>query len=164
MIKLFYYNNVSKFFVDSIDFSNIQINDLETSIFQIYTKHGYKVESTVEHLWILVNGKMIPFELESLNNDDLSVIYSAVISPNNAKEFSRQNGIIYYINPKEKPHLHFPHVHAKDNGDTISISLRNYSVTGSFKSRSKQKEAVAFVKKNKRKLLKEWNSIMLQLN
>lgn len=160
MLKLFYYNNVSKSFVDSIDFSSIQIKDLETSIFQIYKEHGYKVECNTEHLWILVNGKLIPFEKESLNDENLSVIYSAVIPPNNAKEFSRLNGIIYYINPKEKPHLHFPHVHAKDNEETISISLRNYSVTGSFKSRSKQKEAVTYVKINKRKLLKEWYKIM----
>lgn len=160
MLKLFYYNNVSKLFVDSIDYSNSQINDIETSIFQIFKKHGYKVECDIEHLWILVNGNLIPFEMESLNDENLTVVYSAVIPPNNAKEFSRQNGIIYYINPKEKPHLNFPHVHAKDNEDTISISLRNYSVTGSFKNRSKQKEAVAFVKTNKRKLLKEWNTIM----
>lgn len=113
-----------------------------------------------ENLRMLADEKLMPFDYQQLESEDCVVVYLNAIAPNNAVEFTRKNGIVYYINTSEKPHLNYPHVHARYSGDTISISLIDFSVVGRFKSKNKQKEAIGFVETNKLDLMELWKSII----
>ncbi|MBR0414262.1 MAG: DUF4160 domain-containing protein [Clostridia bacterium] len=108
---------------------------------------------------MIKEGKWLPFD-ENLLEDNTEIVFSEVAVPQNAVEFARQDGLVFFFQTSEKCHLFFPHVHVSYSGETIQVSLKDYHCEGNFKTPSKQKEAKKYVKKNKEKLLKEWNRIM----
>ena len=66
-----------------------------------------------------------------------------------------ENGIRYILHTKELRHT--PHVHARYQGQEISIDLFTFKVTNSFKNPKKEKEAVDYVKSNRDKYLQLYN-------
>lgn len=137
---------------------NQTVEQLAGTIFQLLADNGHTVSHDIQKLQIFHDGSYLPFTKENLRLlGNLTVFYSNVIALNNAREYDRLNGISYYFNSSEKPHLHYPHIHAHYSNDDICISLKDFSVEGSFKTPAKQKEAVEYVKSHRRKLLKEWH-------
>ncbi len=158
MIYLRYIDNFKKILINSVEYSEIIEEDVTEAIKMHYKKGGYSVEDK-ENLYIIKDGKWLPFD-ENLLEDNTEIIYSKVVIPQNAIQFARQDGLVFFFQTSEKCHLFFPHVHVEYSGETIQIALSDYHCEGSFKNPSKQKQAVKYVKKNKKNLLKEWNRIM----
>ena len=94
-------------------------------------------------------------------SDDSTIVYLDIVSPNNSGEFDRENGIIYFFHTSENGHLLYPHIHAQYAGDEICIYLKDYRIIGKFESRTKQKEAIEYVKKHRKAVSREWNRIMM---
>lgn len=65
------------------------------------------------------------------------------------------DGISYFFHTKELRHT--PHIHAKYQGEEISIEILTLKVRGSYKNRKKQSEAIKYVKNNTSRLLAEYN-------
>lgn len=66
-----------------------------------------------------------------------------------------KNGIYYFYHTNEKGHV--PHIHARYQGEEISIEILTLNVRGQLKNKKKQKEIIEYVKCNKKKLLKDYN-------
>lgn len=67
------------------------------------------------------------------------------------KTLDETNGIRYFLHPKETNHS--PHIHAKFSGEEISIYLITGKIEGSFKSKTKMKQAQKYVNDNKEYLM-----------
>ena len=65
--------------------------------------------------------------------------------------YATVNGIKYYVHSNENGIT--PHIHARYQGEEISIDLLTFDVTGSFKSKTKMKEALQFTKKDRLSLI-----------
>lgn len=160
VVTLIYMDNVNRVTVGTIEVKrSISIEEFTKEVIDTFVSHGY-VEPTIDDLHILTN------EWRSFDPDYLlgetqaTIVYSRVIALNNAYEICRKDGLVYYINTSEKPHLEYPHVHVKCSGEEISISLTDFAITGSFKSNSKKRIAKKFVEKKHDDMLKEWHRII----
>ena len=67
----------------------------------------------------------------------------------------QKNGITYFFHTKELRHI--PHIHARYQGEELSIEILTLKVRGSYKNHKKQKEAVNYVAANANRLLIEYN-------
>lgn len=85
---------------------------------------------------------------------DLDTIHIHFIS-GIGEGYSRVNGIIYYIHSNEDAHT--PHIHAKYQGNEISISLLDYTVKGKMKNPKKEKQALDYVKLNRESMVDFYN-------
>lgn len=162
MTTLVYLSNTCKERVAEVDLSKVASSDLIRTILKEYQKNSYLNATNAKKLYVKIGEHLTLLDkLDNLTNAD-EIVYSDVIAPQNAAEFERKNGIVYFFHSSEKPHLNYPHVHARYGEDTISISLRDFTVIGSFSSKKKQKEAVEYVKnkQNLTRLKAEWNRIM----
>ena len=162
MTTLVYLSNTCKERVAEVDLSKVASSDLIRTILKEYQKNSYLNATNAKKLSVKIGEHLTLLDkLDNLTNAD-EIVYSDVIAPQNAAEFERKNGIVYFFHSSEKPHLNYPHVHARYGEDTISISLRDFTVIGSFSSKKKQKEAVEYVKnkQNLTRLKAEWNRIM----
>ena len=162
-MTVIYIDNVNRLSLEDVQELDLNqtVEQIAETIFQLLADNGRNVPRDVQKLQIVQNGSYLPFAKENLQlSGNMTVLYSNVIALNNAREYDRVNGICYYFNSSEKPHLHYPHIHAHYSNDVICISLKDYSVEGSFKTTAKQKEAVEYVKSHRRKLLKEWHRTM----
>ena len=153
-------NNVIGNIVKEIDIASVNHDTIVSDFLQYFEEAGYFVKNGIESLQIIKNNICYPFDVDLIDDEEISIVYSEIVKPDNAKEYNRENGIIYYINTSEKTHLEFPHVHAKYSGETISISLIDYSVIGKYRTRNKQKEAVEYIKRHHQPLIDMWNEIM----
>ena len=86
-------------------------------------------------------------------NESVSVKF--VIGLPGGGEFASENGIHYLYHTKELRHV--PHIHARYQGEEISIEIISLKVRGKLKNKKKQAEAVDYVDANKTKLLQEYN-------
>ena len=84
-------------------------------------------------------------------SDNLKLFY---IPLGGGKGIDEQNGIRYYFHSDESGHS--PHIHAKYQGDEISIFITTLKIRGSFKNKKKEKEAKEYVCNNKEKLLNDF--------
>lgn len=162
MTTLVYLSSTCKERVAEVDLSKVASSDLIRTILKEYQKNSYLNATNAKKLYVKIGEHLTLLDkLDNLTNAD-EIVYSDVIAPQNAAEFERKNGIVYFFHSSEKPHLNYPHVHARYGEDTISISLRDFTVIGSFSSKKKQKEAVEYVKnkQNLTRLKAEWNRIM----
>ena len=66
-----------------------------------------------------------------------------------------KDGIYFFLHTKELRHS--PHVHAKYQGETISIDILTLRVHGKFKNKKKMREAVEYVKAKQEELLEQYN-------
>lgn len=145
----------------------ISEKDIHTALMQKFQELGCVVEHGRGYLCMKQEKELIPFDEKRLLSDDVTVAYLDIVKPDNAREFGRKNGIVYYFGSDESKHLYEPHIHARignldDEGvEVIRISLKGFSIDGKFKSHKKQKEAVGYVKANITAIKKMWNDIIV---
>lgn len=168
MIKLFVFNNVCRKEVGQVSLQElISEKDIHTALMQKFQELGCVVEHGRGCLCMKQEKELIPFDDKRLLSDDVTVAYLDVVKPDNAREFERKNGIVYYFGSDERKHFYEPHIHARNGGpkdagvEKIRINLENFSVTGRFKNLKKQKEAVGYVKANITAIKKMWNDIIV---
>ncbi len=90
-----------------------------------------------------------------INNNGLSGNLTLFFIPlGGGKGIDEQNGIKFFVHSDESNHT--PHIHARYQGEEISINIRTLAVKGSFKNMKKQKEALKYVKDNKEKLISDF--------
>jgi hypothetical protein len=68
----------------------------------------------------------------------------------------KEDGICFFYHTKELRHA--PHIHAKYQGEEISIDILTQKVKGKFKNKKKQRQVVDYVIKNQQRLLDEYNN------
>lgn len=127
---------------------------------QKFEENGCVRERGRGHLCVKRETEWLPFDVELLRSDNVCVAYVDIIKLDNAYEYCRENGISYFFHLSEASHRPFPHIHARYSGEEISIFLNNLKVEGKFGSKTKQREAVEYVKSHKDDLLQEWFRIM----
>ena len=161
MIKIIYFDNFSRETVCTVKKAELLAKEnVEQTLLEIFSLHRYSFEREKASLYIRYNGEIKPFSLPLLSDEECSeIIVSMVVAPQNAQEFARENGIMYYFHTAEQSHKCFPHIHAEYSGETISIYLNDFHTVGEMKNK-KAKEAVAFVRKNAKSIKAEWNKIM----
>lgn len=169
MITLKYMNNVKRQTVGEINIpQDLSQEEIVTYLLALYQNAGYEGAIESQKLYVVSADKgLIP--LSSVDNieKDATVIYSAVIAINNAVEFDRVNGTVYYIGSDEKKHFYEPHMHARigdpndKGGEKIRINLKTFAVKGKFKSRKKQREAIQYAKDNIDRIREVWNKVMV---
>ncbi len=162
MIKLYKATNVYRGEVGAVDSHQIlQAENITDALYQEFQKYGCNVTDPNCCLKIKKEDGFIPFDEKLIStNQDITVACFCIIKLDNAAEYARENGIVYFFHTSEKSHLKYPHIHAEYSGEQIKISLNNFQVEGRFKSLQKQKEAVKFVKKNFEAMRREWFRIM----
>lgn len=158
MIELYYNTNTYRKQIAEIELEEIGTSNPSDVLLKIYQESGYPKATDEKKLYAVADGTHIRFnEVQSLENVSM-IYYADVVAPQNAVEFRRENGIRYFFHSSEKPHSHFPHVHAEYAGEEICIGLKDCSIAeGRFESRKREKEAVVFVKGNIDELWKTWN-------
>lgn len=102
---------------------------------------GYWLDSNIQ-LYKLIDY----FELKTIHINYISGI---------GEGYAKVNGITYLVHSNEDAHT--PHIHAKYQGDEISISLLDYSVKGQMKNPKKEKEALNYVKKHRESMVGFYN-------
>lgn len=158
MIELYYYTNTYRKQIAEIEPKEIDVSNPSGTLLKIYQESGHPRATDEQKLYAVADGAHIQFsEVQNLENVS-RIYYADVVAPQNAVEVSRENGIRYFFHSSEKPHSHFPHVHAEYAGEEICIGLKDCSIAeGRFESRKREKEAVVFVKGNIDELWKTWN-------
>lgn len=133
--------------------------DVEEAILRIFQNFGKSNAVHREKLLLDVGNGLTSFDKLLLSQGSATIIYSDVIAPENAYEFGRENGIVYYFHTQEKNHLFDPHIHAKYSGEELRIRLKDFSYDGSLKSPAKIKEAINYVRNHLKDIRAEWNRI-----
>lgn len=67
-----------------------------------------------------------------------------------------EDGIVFFYHTKELRHI--PHIHARYQGEEISIEILTLNVKGKFKNRKKQRKAIDYVSNHQVSLLEEYNN------
>lgn len=161
MIKLFLFNNLRREEVGQVSLQEIRSEkDIPVALMHRFQELGCVVQPGRGSLCIRQGRELIPFDEKLLLDDDVTVVYLDIIKPDNALEFDRKNGISYFFHTSEKGHRGFPHIHARYSGEEISIYFKDFDIIGEYKSKTKQKEAVGFVRDHKKELIREWNRIV----
>lgn len=101
----------------------------------------------------ITNENILQFVVDKI----LIIKYRNIVTPNGAKFYDYFKGINYFFHSSETQHLNYPHVHAKYNGEVISISLTNFTVVGRFSNKQKMNQAIKYVIKHKEDLMEKWH-------
>jgi len=67
-----------------------------------------------------------------------------------------EDGIVFFYHTKELRHV--PHIHARYQGEEISIEILTLNTKGQFKNKKKQRKAIHYVSENKLSLLDDYNN------
>jgi len=164
MIKLIYVSISCKKLFCTIEKEKInRKSGFLKNVLKIYQCNGCYKAVDVEKLYFR-NHKQSIMKLRDFGNitEDTEILYiEHIIIPYSAVEFNRENGIIYYFNTSEKNHSKYPHIHAKYQGDEISVYFETLKVEGHLKSPKKEKQVISYVKNNLEVLYEEWNRIIM---
>lgn len=162
MTELEYLSNVVKKDIGMISLSEAETYEVALhQILEYYKNAGVNVDEKGEYLYIFANDKLIPFsESNWLLSIDNKIIYSDIVAPNSVYSFHENDGIRYFFHTGESSHLYYPHVHAENGGDEISINLRNFQIKGKFSNNKKQQIAVRFVRDNQKKFMQAWDALI----
>lgn len=161
MVKLFLFNNLRREEVGQVSLQEIRSEkDIPVALMHRFQKLGCVVQPGRGNLCIRQGNELIPFDEKLLLYDDVTVVYLDIIKPDNVLEFDRKNGISYFFHTSEKGHRGFPHIHARYSDEEISIYFKDFDIIGEYKSKTKQKEAVDFVRDHMKELIREWNRIV----
>ena len=162
MITLSYVDNVKRLIVGKIRIQEITQNENVTQIIlEIYQKAGYIKADNPEKLYIRTTTNDVrPFLQGQTLEDHCRIDYVNIVPINNAVEFARKDGIVFFFHTSEHGHQNNPHIHAKYSGDEISIYFSDLHIVGHMKSSAKQRMAITYVKENLREMLDEWGKIM----
>ena len=158
MIKLIYMNNIQRKLVKEIRIEELKNHiDVQTSILKIFKDVGY--QNAVDREKLLVFNQNRGEKLKSLVNisgENITICYAGIVIPKSVAEIERKNGIIYYFQTTEKCHEFNPHIHAKYQGEEVSVYLKTLKIDGRMKNRKKLKEIVEYVMKHREELLEKW--------
>lgn len=151
-------NNVKKVKLAAVSYN---LNDTAETIFpqiiDTLNNSSHTFDDNKGRLYILKSNGIFPFnESVILDEKQINVIYSEIVALNNAAFYEENDGIVFFFHTNEKNHMYQPHVHASYDGKTISISLKDYTITGDLKNHKKNKSAINFVKNNADDLLRFW--------
>lgn len=157
MVKLRYRNNIN--LTDIGEISVEELNSLKDSIqaiLQLFQDSGHKCILGIDMLYVYQAGKTLPLDEVKELQDDAVITYYDILPLNNAAKYDRKNGILYFFHVSESEHINHPHIHAKYAENEISIYLRDFHVVGTLKNKSKQKEALSYVKDHLDDILLKW--------
>jgi len=159
--KIIFVNNVVRKDVGMIDYTFSSTGkDLILDIEQVLDHAGHPFNTEKGKIYLKREDKLILLDKNTVfNSENLSIIYSEVISIQNAVRYDEIDGVVLFFKTEEHTHLYFPHIHARYAGEEISISLIDYQVIGHFKTHKKVKSAVEYVQKNIDGLYREWERI-----
>lgn len=142
---IMYINNVSKKTVDTIFYKHLDsVSSILPEVLKNLEKSGHPFDAEKGRFFIYTQLQLLPIDsIESLDCNDITIIYSEITSLNNAVRYYEDGGIVFFFHTNEHNHKHFPHIHASYGGDEISISLVDYQVTGSFKNCKKRERQLS---------------------
>lgn len=159
-VILMYVDSLHKQKVAELELS--QLNDadnLKIKLIEVFQQAGVVDAGDPAHLRVCINNKLVPLTDALLLKGNETIIYSDIVAPQGAYVYDREDGIDFFFHTSENDHLANPHIHARYAGEEISIYFSNFKVIGEFKSKKKQKQAVAYVQTNLDKLQKQWENI-----
>lgn len=161
MVTLYYINNVKKTEVCQIAISDISDSASPVEfVLDRFRDEGFDANDP-SRLYVHSaekNGLYFNNNEYSLKSGD-AIYYSAIFAVNNAQEYARENGIVYFFHTAEKGHLYYPHIHASYGGETISVYFSDLHIIGKMKSPTRRRMIVKYVKENLEALYAEWNKI-----
>ena len=158
LITLRYVDNAIRKVIAEVDISQFESRAAATEhLLKLLQADGFTCATDKNRLYVL--GSDTTFEKCNQVPNHAVVFYSAVVAPNNAAEYHRENGIVYFFHSSEGPHLEWPHIHAKYSGEEISIYFNDFHTDGKLKNAKKEKEAIDYVKRNIKALTDKWNEI-----
>ena len=136
-------------------------SDILNSILKKYNESGINTEGENAKLYLIIDDKWYDFE-ESLllSSDEITVLLSDVVPQRGAVNYDTYGGISYYFHTDEQRHEYNPHIHARYESQEISIYLNDYHIAGKFSNSAKQNQAIKYVRRNHRSILKEWSKLM----
>lgn len=158
-IKTYIITNFSRKLIEFHILNSENDKHLFLSIKKHLKKLGYDTETTC---FTSIDNHVLSEDNISnfIKNNELEIKLIHIVTPQNAKEFTRLNGLVYFFHTNENQHEHSPHIHVKYAEDEISIYLKDFCVIGKLKNNKKEKEAIRFVKHNIDKINNEWNKII----
>lgn len=162
LIRLQYLDNITRKTIAEVDISQFESRTIAAEyLLKLLQDNGFACATDRSKLYLLGSDLGFDTAFEKCDSipDHAVVYYSAVVLPNSAAEFGRENGIVYVFRSSERPHLEMPHIHAMYSGEEICIYFKDLRTNGKFKNTKKEKEAIEYVKNNICDLLDEWNRI-----
>lgn len=161
MITLKYMDNLCRQEVGTVDVRDIATQDDGASyLLAIYQNAGF--ENAIDPARLrLVTDQNDPLMIDFAKlDDDATILYSAVVIPENALEYHREDGIKYFFHTSEEGHLGYPHIHAEKAGEKISVYFSDFHVEGKMKSPAEQRKVIKYVKAHVDDLQREWDRII----
>lgn len=166
MITLLYANNLHKYLVCEIgaDFFLKESDEkLQDALLHLYQSNGYADANDPQKIYLRrADGEIQPLLGESILQDGDVILYLMVIVPENAQEYAREHGIIYFFHTAEQGHLNYPHIHAWHGGEEISVYFSDFHVVGKMKH-PVQKKVLRYIKANLVDLTNKWNEILKRI-
>lgn len=152
-------NNVQFLHVGAIPYELISHgSNIFPIVLQLLQDAKHPFDEKKGRIYFKIGGKLVKFDKETnIDSEITSIVYSEVVAPQGSAYYDEIDGIMFFFHPGEKSHQSYPHVHASYSGETISISLTNFHLTGHFKNRKKTKIAIEYVKENQDALLLAWS-------
>ena len=159
-VILMYVDSLHKQKVAELELSQLNgADNLKVELIEVFKQAGLVNAIDPVHLRVCVNNKLVPLTDALLLKGNETIIYSDIVAPQGAYACGQEDGINFFFHTSENDHLANPHIHARYAGEKISIYFSNFKVIGEFKSKKKQKQAVAYVQANLDKLQKQWENI-----
>ena len=162
MIPLLYVNNVHRKLVceiDSVLFAQQSEAGLQEALLRTYCTNGYSGADDPDKLYLrTAQGEIRQLQSTDTLQDGDSILYMAIVATNNAYEYAREDGIVYFFHTAEQGHRDYPHVHAKHGDEEISVYFSDFHIVGTMKPPIRKK-ALRYIKGNVKKLAEEWNRI-----
>ncbi len=147
--KYSFYTTVNDLFQYAFCFSKNPFLDLKK-----LEKKSYD-EDAPEHFLFEINDDFLPLKkdqrlikfIRNFNIKNNLVLYFTPLA--GGRGVDEINSIKFFLHSNEKSHT--PHIHAKYQGDEISIDLITFKIKGEFKNKKKQKNALTYAKENQSK-------------
>jgi hypothetical protein len=155
-------NNVCRGDIGTLDYANLQnAKNPAEIILRAFKTNDMFISDRDTRLLIDCDGTLSEFDMHLISSEkDCTIICSQIIALDNAAEYARFSGIVFFFHTAENGHLYNPHIHAKCSEEEISIYLKDYRIIGSFKNKKKQRTAIDYVKTHSDEIKSEWNRII----
>lgn len=142
------YDNDTKI-IDVLEYANVKSNS------DVLKKSKYYVAYKNEMRFLRSEAKLFNL-IEQLDCKETLEI-NLVSGIGNVVFPDKKNGLVYFVHSNEASIT--PHIHVKYSGEEISIDLKTFEVTNSFKSPTKQKRAIKYVKENQQELIEKYSEL-----
>ena len=160
VFRLKYMNNVCHENIGVFTFISNDKQDFIPFVHDCLRSNGYPFDENKGMLYLVGEEWVVLCEsvLEGIDkHSEVKLVYSEVCALCYARNVAEYKGIIFFFHTDEQNHQGFPHVHASNSGDEISIDIRTATVcAGKFKSITKQKIALEYVKAHRAIFVDGW--------